>query len=214
MPAVASPSINGYLYRHIRLDKNEPFYIGIGFSHNKYAREGLYRSKTKKGRNKIWKDIVNKSNYEIEILLEDLQLDKLMEKEIEFIKLYGRIDQKTGTLANMTNGGQGTLGSKHNLGKKHSDETKAKISKNRKGLIISEETKKKLSIANLKRYSPYHEGLKCKIIEYDMNMNYVKEHESIRNTKNYGFDPRTVSKCLKGKRKQHKGSIFKYKSTI
>lgn len=25
-----------YLYRHIRLDKNEPFYIGIGTKRNRY----------------------------------------------------------------------------------------------------------------------------------------------------------------------------------
>tara|TARA_R110001632_G_scaffold37072_1_gene93788 strand:+ start:431 stop:739 length:309 start_codon:yes stop_codon:yes gene_type:complete len=31
-----------------------------------------------------------------------------MDKEIEFINLYGRIDLKNGTLCNMTKGGEGT----------------------------------------------------------------------------------------------------------
>lgn len=49
-------------------------------------------------------------------------LEQLKEKEIEFIKLYGRINQGNGTLANLTDGGQRNLGSKHNLGRKKSKE--------------------------------------------------------------------------------------------
>jgi hypothetical protein len=93
-----------YLYRHIRLDKNEPFYIGIGTS--KYYN----RARSKKDRNNIWKKIVNKTDYEIEILFDNLTLEKAKEKEIEFIKLYGRINKKTGVLANLTDGGDGCSG--------------------------------------------------------------------------------------------------------
>jgi len=50
-----------YVYRHIRLDKNEPFYIGIGKIDN-YKRAYL-----KSIRNVIWKQIVNKTNYDIYI---------------------------------------------------------------------------------------------------------------------------------------------------
>ena len=92
------------LYRHIRLDKNEPFYIGIG-KNNKRAREkDTYR------RNNIWNLIVSKTEYEIEILFEHDDYNFIKEKEKEFIKLYGRINKKTGCLANMTDGGDGTLG--------------------------------------------------------------------------------------------------------
>jgi len=39
-----------YIYRHIRLDKNEPFYIGIGDN----SHEGTYpRAHSKKPKNKI-----------------------------------------------------------------------------------------------------------------------------------------------------------------
>ena len=75
------------VYRHIRLDKNEPFYIGI-------TDNNKYRKSEKKGRNVIWKNIVNKTNYTIEILLDNLSYKEAIEKEIEFIKLYGRIDIK------------------------------------------------------------------------------------------------------------------------
>lgn len=39
-----------YLYRHIRLDKNEPFYIGIG-TKNKH-KYPYFRAKSKAERNK------------------------------------------------------------------------------------------------------------------------------------------------------------------
>lgn len=44
-----------YVYRHIRLDKNEPFYIGIG------SNETYKRANTIKDRNKIWYDIAAKA---------------------------------------------------------------------------------------------------------------------------------------------------------
>ena len=44
-----------YVYRHIRLDKNEPFYIGIS--------KDAYRPFTKKGRNKYY--LVDNKLYKI-----------------------------------------------------------------------------------------------------------------------------------------------------
>lgn len=107
-----------YLYRHIRLDKNEPFYIGIGSDFN-YNR--AYEIK-KDRRNIVWSRIASKSEIEIEIMLDGLSWDNACQKEIEFIKLYGRIDKGCGILANLTDGGDGTL-----------------------GIIVSEKTRKKNS---------------------------------------------------------------------
>ena len=92
------------LYRHIRTDKNTPFYIGIG--------ETEERAHSKKNRTKIWKNIANKG-YETEILFDDLTWEQACEKEKEFIALYGRRDLGTGTLVNLTDGGEGTLGYRH-----------------------------------------------------------------------------------------------------
>jgi hypothetical protein len=94
-----------YVYRHIRLDKNEPFYIGIG-SDLTYNR--AYEIK-KDRRNIVWSRIASKSEIEVEIMLDGLSWDNACEKEIEFIKLYGRKDGG-GILANLTDGGDGTLG--------------------------------------------------------------------------------------------------------
>ena len=143
-----------YLYRHIRLDKNEPFYIGIGSDEN-YKRAN---AKKKGERNKIWHDIVAKSDYEVEILFDGLTYSEVLKKEIEFIALYGRIDKHNGCLSNLTDGGEGVLGIIH------SEETKRKLSLKIKGCKhtkeaiekiresskrpCSEETKRKISLAN------------------------------------------------------------------
>jgi hypothetical protein len=98
-----------YLYRHIRLDKNEPFYIGIG-SDSTYKRAN---AKYKGDRNKIWYDITAKSKYEVEILFDDISWEFACEKEKEFIALYGRKNNNTGILANMTDGGEGVVGANY-----------------------------------------------------------------------------------------------------
>jgi hypothetical protein len=50
------------------------------------------------------------TNIDIEILLDNLTWEHACEKEKEFISLYGRIDKGTGILANLTDGGDGTIG--------------------------------------------------------------------------------------------------------
>jgi len=152
------------VYRHIRLDKNQPFYIGIGNEKRAYSKHG---------RSNFWKRIVEKTDYEVEILFENLTSEQAKEKEIEFIKLYGRVDNKTGILCNMTDGGDGiinpsphvreerrkrftknkfALGNKYNLGRRQTEETKLKISQSKKGCKSimtgkkhSDESRKKMS---------------------------------------------------------------------
>jgi hypothetical protein len=141
-----------YLYRHIRLDKNVPFYIGIGID-NSYSR-----ANSKKSRNDHWNKIINKTDYEVEILFEHDDYDFIKEKEIEFIALHGRSDLGLGTLCNLTNGGDGCLGLVHsyeaklkmsipNKGKIISEEQRRKVSEFHKGKVTSEETKRKMSEA-------------------------------------------------------------------
>lgn len=88
------------VYRHIRPDKNEPFYVGI-------AKEGNGRPRDKR-RNDYWLDIVNSNDgqFEVEEVLNGLSLEQACQKEIEFIALYGRIPEGTGILANILPGGE------------------------------------------------------------------------------------------------------------
>ena len=98
-----------YLYRHIRLDSGVPFYIGIGTKPDKYnTYEGEYsRAFSKSNRNRYWKNIVSKHGYKVDILFECGDRKIIEEKEVEFIKLYGRVDLGKGTLVNLTDGGEG-----------------------------------------------------------------------------------------------------------
>ena len=89
-----------YVYRHIRLDTNTPFYVGKG-------KEGRANSKR---RNKYWQHIADKAGFEVEIFLENLTEEQAFEKEREFIKLYRDCCYK---LANLTDGGEGPSGFKH-----------------------------------------------------------------------------------------------------
>jgi hypothetical protein len=126
------------VYRHIRLDKNEPFYIGIGKTEN--------RAYNKHNRSRHWKSIVANTSYRVEILFDDLSWEKAIEKEIELIELYGRKDLGLGTLVNLTDGGESLPGSKNPMfGKKRTDDEKRRISQKLTGNKLSEETKLKIS---------------------------------------------------------------------
>jgi len=126
-----------YVYRHIRLDKNEPFYIGIG------SDKTYHRANKKSQRNIHWKRVVAKTDYEVEIMLDDLTWKEACEKEKEFIKLYGKSDSG-GILTNMTDGGDGVLGLRF------SEESKKKISNSikewHKTYVMSEKEREKSSI--------------------------------------------------------------------
>jgi hypothetical protein len=94
---------NWYLYKHIRLDKNEVFYIGIG-NKNNFARAFEFR---KDKRNDIWWKIYCKTEISVEISFENLTKVEASMKEQELIKNYGRMDLNEGNLCNLTDGGDG-----------------------------------------------------------------------------------------------------------
>jgi len=105
-----------YLYRHIRLDTNEVFYIGIGTVRKKEEKYRYYtRARIKNNRNKWWKHVVSKTDYRVEILLESDDYEFINKKEQEFIALYGRKDLGLGTLVNLTDGGNGIIFKKENI---------------------------------------------------------------------------------------------------
>lgn len=104
------------IYRHLK-PCGEVFYIGIG--------KDLKRPYAEYGRNKYWHNIVNKYGHEVQILKCNLTREEACELEVLLISWYGRVHLGTGTLCNMTDGGDGT--------NNKSPETRKKISEGQTG---------------------------------------------------------------------------------
>ena len=165
------PMTSFYVYEHWRPDKNECFYVGKGKGNRAYTR---------KSRNSHWRNIVEKLErigltYEVKIVSFELTEEAAFELEKERIEMW----QNVFDLANMTGGGGGLfdpseeiraklssiaktlIGEKNPFyGRKHSSETKTKISfkkkqqpSNRKGVKVSAETLIKMSAAQKGRTS-------------------------------------------------------------
>ena len=113
-----------YVYRHIREDKMETFYVGIGTRSTQDLKCNTYgRAYAFHRDNIIWIRIVAKTKAAVQILFEYDTRKEAQDKEVELILQYGRKCDNTGTLANLT------LGGEFNKGYKHSIEAKLKISK-------------------------------------------------------------------------------------
>jgi hypothetical protein len=209
-----------YVYRHIRLDTNQPFYIGISKKDDASYSRAFNRNPYH--RNAHWMRVVNKTNIEVEILMDNIPYDLAKEKEIEFIELYGRINDG-GLLVNVTKGGDGVLGfknpglaernktgiwngrkhteqtkiimSKNNLGKKRSDIERHNISKGKKGKCLGS------SNSNYKGpISVYRHGVL--IGEYSLMDDVVS---------NVDVSYSHIVKCLLGYGSNYKGYSFKRK---
>lgn len=96
-----------YVYKHIRLDNNQPFYIGVGKFRKNYScdAEKYSRARSTSSRNKTWKGIQSRVGFSVEIIKEDLNKKEASDLEILYIKKYGRIITKDGTLSNYDVGG-------------------------------------------------------------------------------------------------------------
>ncbi len=146
-----------YLYRHIRLDKNEPFYIGISRKEDNYSR--AFENKEYQ-RSLFWTRVTTKTDYKVEILLESDDYEFIKQKEIEFIKLYGRIDLGTGCLVNMTDGGDGVA----NIANRIKHRSTSKKNKNAK-VCISFTTEKEYNslVEACEEYNTSYGGQKAAI---------------------------------------------------
>ena len=169
------------VYRHIRLDKNEPFYVGIGKTIN--------RAYSKYSRNKIWNSIINKSNYQVDILFDNLTWEEACIKEQEFIKIYGRIDNKTGVLSNLTDGGEGTIN--------------YIFTKNHKKLIAEANSKRFITNETRKKLSEIHKGKKLSPERYAIHMDTVSKRKVIKGIEHPNFGKKMSEEQkdkLRGKR--------------
>ena len=112
-------------YRGIKF-KYQPFYVGKGTRKREIMHLCPSMLKQKNVKNSVIRSIINQCcEYPIHYrIFENLTNEEAIKIEKDFIKFFGRIDQKTGILANGTDGGDGA--------NNFSEETKKKIGKNRK----------------------------------------------------------------------------------
>ncbi|MER9135111.1 NUMOD3 domain-containing DNA-binding protein [Mesorhizobium sp. M0830] len=128
-----------------------PFYVGKGGTPDRAFRtNGRFRSKA-------FKAVYAQGGCAVEIVDEFIHESEAHAHEIELIERYGRRDLGTGTLVNLTDGGEGIAGYKHSDEAKRkisiaslnqSDETRAKLRSVRRGRPKSKEWRDKIALAN------------------------------------------------------------------
>lgn len=185
-----------YLYKHISLDSNEIFYIGVGVKRKFYSNtfESKYeRAHNCNGRSSFWKNYVNKHGRKVEIIFEIDDRDLILNKEKEFIKLYGRRDLCLGRLVNLTDGGELPIF----LNKNSELKRRNKISEALKKRVRKLETFIKISQSKYKR-----------IIRSD-NKEFISLTEA---AKEMNISIAAISKSLKNDKYTTKGYRWKYKS--
>ena len=149
--------IMSLVYQHRRLDTGEVFYVGIA--------ESEKRAVDFKRRNNIWKKIASKTEYSVEILHTDLSREEACRIEVELIKQYGRLCTGTGTLSNLSEGGE-----KSAKGFIHSEETRQRMSASRTGKPRPQSTREAISkgltgVSKGRQGKPHTEETKRKIAE-------------------------------------------------
>lgn len=88
------------MYKHIRRDNGEVFYVGISKS------DFSTRPYVKRSRNRVWKEIVKETKYDVEVIHSGITLEEAYKIEKELIAKHGKILYGTGTLANVLDGGE------------------------------------------------------------------------------------------------------------
>ena len=214
------------IYRHVN-KTNGKCYIGITcqrWERCRWGRDG--HGYNQPGQKKFWAAIVKYgwNNFDHEKLERGIKTpDEANARETYWIKFYDSF--RNGY--NATTGGSGSTGhilsnekkkemGKANIGtkhhtQKHSDESKKKMSEQRKGKHYSSRTEFK------KGMIPWAKGLKGKfgksVIQYDVDGNFIKEWPNVYSVVQYfgGKSQSCLRQCCKRNRKRYKGFIWRFK---
>lgn len=192
-----------YIYYDPRKDPIEPIYVGKG--NDDRITDHLYKSSNNILDTKIKK--IREVGLEpiFEKYIDNISEEEAYSIEIELVKRFGKIYNKTGTLCNYVDGGKGGR-----LGFEHTEETKKLFSEQRKGKtqtekqydancnrVCSEETKDKIrnklkgrkrSEESIEKTRQWHLGSKrsdeTKKLFSDQRKGKTQTEEHITNAKN------------------------------
>ena len=198
-----------YVYQHLRLDNNKPFYIGKG------CKDRAWRKK----RNNIgWNNIANKIGFKVEILKYFDDEDQAIEYEHQLINIYR--EQKI-ELVNQTKYSSGgtkwsytdEIKYKQSKGQMDTKRPKTKewcekISKANKGRSILWADK----IGDALRGKPKNYLSKHKpIAQYDLQNNLINDYQSAQEAgRCLGKSGNSIADCAAGRQKTAYGYIWKY----
>ena len=113
---------NKVVYIHRKKTNGVVFYVGIGNPDRPYK-------KSKESRSIYWTRTANKHGVDVEVVKRNLSSDDACDIEIALISFFGRRDLGTGTLVNLTDGGEGVVGC-NSRGKECYDIETGKVYKN------------------------------------------------------------------------------------
>lgn len=182
------------VYIHKKYSDDLVFYVGIG--------KTIKRAYSNANRNKFWRNTVEKYGYTVEILKQNITWEQACLFEKELILKFGRKDLNTGSLVNLTSGGEGFLNYTYTNDVKSKMSLLKKGKKSpRKGICLSEETKEKIS--NSKKGKPHSENHKQKISESNKGKKLSESHRQalIESNKNRIVSEETRKKMSESKLK-------------
>lgn len=213
-----------YVYCHRRKTDGKCFYIGKGTGN---------RFKSKSGRNQYWHNIVNKHDFEPEILIDNLTEEEAFQLESEYCKNIGYDNLCNLHIENGWGGHSKTEETKQKL---YTDIRNKHVSESLKGYKQTKEHVKKRSDhlkgkSNLKNKKPKPEGfgdkvsnklkggqrisIRKSILQYDLEGNFIKEWSSILEVCKILFNDVSknpnITKCCQNKIKSAYGFIWHYK---
>lgn len=132
-----------YVYAYLRED-GTPYYVGKGRKYRAYSSQRSVQRPA------------DKNN----VVFIAEQMDEMTAFFMErfWIAVYGRKDNGTGILRNLTDGGEGTAGYKK---APIDNDTRQRMSDGQKGKVLSEETKRRISAAQKARWEHNDQLKKC-----------------------------------------------------